>query len=148
MSNSVEIDPARTVTHPTGITQVFATRVEDRAPGEGAIGAFQRGPERGAYSTYAPDGSSLGMYASAPEAFAAIACAHLGETTCHDGAHWFAEGPSGAPHLIRWFSNSGNVTATRVTGMKTVHRGRAESIGEARGEALRMAGLIADGKRG
>jgi hypothetical protein len=71
---------------------------------------------------------------------------HLDETARHDGAEWFAEGPNGEVHLIRWFSNSGNVVVWRVTGMKAVHRGRAQSIGEARSEALRMAGLIADGR--
>lgn len=73
--------------------------------------------------------------------------AHLDEATAHDGAQWYAEGPRGALHLVRWFSKPGNVVAWKVTGMKTVHRGRAGSIEEARGEALRMAGLIAGGKR-
>jgi hypothetical protein len=72
---------------------------------------------------------------------------HLGETIAHDGAHWYAEGPRGALHVIRWFSTTGSVAAIRVTGMKTVHRGCAESIGQAREEALRMAALIAAGKK-
>jgi hypothetical protein len=69
------------------------------------------------------------------------------ETIRHDGAEWITEGPRGALHLIRWFSKSGNVVAWRMPGMKTVHRGRAASINEARAEALRMAGLIAAGKQ-
>lgn len=72
---------------------------------------------------------------------------HLDETVRHDGAEWITEGPRGALHLIRWFSNSGSVVAYRMPGLKTVHRGRAESVESARGEALRMAGLIADGKK-
>jgi hypothetical protein len=73
--------------------------------------------------------------------------ADLDETIRHDGVEWIAEGPRGALHLIRWFSGSGNVVAMRVPGLRTVHRGRAESIEDARTEALRMAGLIADGKK-
>lgn len=73
--------------------------------------------------------------------------AALDETVRHDGAEWITEGPRGALHLIRWFSKSGNVTAWRMPGLKTVHRGRAESIDEARAEAVRMAALIADGKK-
>lgn len=72
---------------------------------------------------------------------------HLDETIRHDGAEWFAEGPRGALHLIRWFSESGKVAAWRVPGLKIVHRGRAWSIGEARSEALRMTALIASGKK-
>jgi hypothetical protein len=72
---------------------------------------------------------------------------HLDETIRFDGAEWIAEGPRGALFLVRWFSKPGSVVVYRAPGFKTVHRGRAESIGEARAEALRMAGLIADGKR-
>jgi len=69
------------------------------------------------------------------------------ETIRHDGAEWFAEGPGGALHLIRWFANSGNVTVWRLTSMRVMQRGRAGSVEEARGEAVRMAGLIAAGKK-
>lgn len=69
------------------------------------------------------------------------------ETIRHDGAEWYAEGPGGALHLIRWFSGSGNVTAWQMPGLKTVHRGRAASIEEARTEALRIGALIAGGRK-
>jgi hypothetical protein len=72
---------------------------------------------------------------------------HLDEQARHDGTEWFAEGPRGALHLIRWFSNSGNVVAWRTPGMKAVHRGHAASIEEARTEAARMAELIAAGTK-
>jgi hypothetical protein len=71
---------------------------------------------------------------------------HLDEKLVHDGAQWFAEGPRGGFHMIRWFAKTGNVVAWRVTGLREVHRGSAQSIEAARAEALRMAGLIADGK--
>jgi hypothetical protein len=61
-----------TVTHPNGVTQVFATAQRDRAMGESAIGAFGWVPEWSAFDTYAPDGSSLGTYATAREAFAHV----------------------------------------------------------------------------
>jgi hypothetical protein len=67
-----EIDPTRTVTHPSGITQVFASPVAVRGAGEPAIGAFRYLAERGAYATYAADGSSLGDYATADQAYEAI----------------------------------------------------------------------------
>ena len=73
---------------------------------------------------------------------------HLDETDRHDGAEWFAEGPGGGLHLIRWFSTSGNVVAWRVPSMRTVQRGRADSVEAARAEALRMARLITTGKKG
>jgi hypothetical protein len=71
---------------------------------------------------------------------------HLDETIRFDGAEWMTEGPRGALHLIRWFSKSGNVVAWRMPGTRSVHRGLAQSIEGARGEAVRMAALIADGK--
>lgn len=73
---------------------------------------------------------------------------HLGEKLVHDGGQWFAEGRGGGVYLIRWFAPTGNVVAWRAVGLREVHRGSAQSIEEARAEALRMAGLIAGGKKG
>lgn len=64
------IDRARTVSHRNGITQVFATAQADRAAGESAIGAYQR--DGNSYRTYAPDGSSLGTWATETGAYNAI----------------------------------------------------------------------------
>jgi hypothetical protein len=72
LAGEVTIDPARTVTHPNGTTQVFATSLANRGMGEPAIGSFCFLPERGTYGTYAPDGSSLGDCATADAAYAAI----------------------------------------------------------------------------
>ncbi|MGH3401888.1 MAG: hypothetical protein ACRDRJ_05100 [Streptosporangiaceae bacterium] len=65
-----EIDRTRTVTHRNGITQVFSTAQRDRAAGESAIGAYQRYGD--SYRTYAPDGSSLGTWATETGAYNAI----------------------------------------------------------------------------
>jgi hypothetical protein len=73
---------------------------------------------------------------------------HLDEKLVHDGAYWTAEGPRGALRLIRWSSAANGMSAWRFPGGRTAHRGKAESIEAARAEALRMAGLIAAGKRG
>jgi hypothetical protein len=66
-----QVDRAHTVTHTNGITQVFRTPVGSRAAGESAIGAYQE-YRAGDYRTYAPDGSSLGCYATEVEAFGAV----------------------------------------------------------------------------
>lgn len=73
---------------------------------------------------------------------------HLDEKLVHDGAQWFAEGAGGGLYLIRWFGNTGNVVAWRAVGLREVNRGTAQAIEQARAEALRMAGLIATGKKG
>ncbi len=73
--------------------------------------------------------------------------AHLDEQTWHDSVTWYAEGPRGALHLIRWNIESGNITAWRGLRGPAVHRGHAESIEDARREAARMAELIAAGKK-
>ena len=66
----MDIDRERTVRHPNGITQVFATPLADRAVGEPAIGAYRRWGDE--YRTYAPDGSPLGVWDTEAEAYAAI----------------------------------------------------------------------------
>jgi hypothetical protein len=66
------IDAARTVTHDSGITQVFRSAFAART-GEGTpMGAYQFLAWRNAYATYAPDGSSLGDYQTPEAAYTAI----------------------------------------------------------------------------
>ncbi len=72
---------------------------------------------------------------------------HLDEHAWHDNITWYAEGPRGALHLIRWSSKSGNVTAWRGLRGPAVHRGTAQTIEDARREAARMAELIAAGTK-
>ena len=70
--DACKVDPKHTVTHANGTTQVFRSPLTSRGLGESAIGAFRWVAERAAYGTYAPDGSSLGTYATPGEAFAVV----------------------------------------------------------------------------
>jgi len=67
-----QVDPAYTVTHTNGITQVFRTAGRGRVAGESAVGSFRWVLEWAAYGTYAPDGSSRGTYATPGEAYAVV----------------------------------------------------------------------------
>jgi hypothetical protein len=70
----------------------------------------------------------------------------LDEQIRHDGAEWITESPGGRLWVIRWFSGSGNVAGIDSDSYVTRFRGTATDLPAARREALRMAGMIADGK--
>lgn len=70
------------------------------------------------------------------------------EASVHDGATWYADGPTGGPWVIRWHEQRGTVSAWQsgTKGVKPRFRGDAAGISDARREAARIAALIAAGK--
>jgi hypothetical protein len=72
--------------------------------------------------------------------------AALGEEILPDGAEWAAESPGGRLWVVRWFSGSGSVAGMDSVCYATRFRGKAGDLQAARREALRIAGLIGDGK--
>jgi hypothetical protein len=71
----------------------------------------------------------------------------LDEYVIPEGAHWTTEGPHGQDWVIRWNSATGTVQARRWQhGMPGSFSAEAGGLPAARLEALRIAGLIADGK--
>lgn len=70
----------------------------------------------------------------------------LDEHLTEDGAHWTPEGPHGELWVIRWYAAVGIVAATGYPRGSGEFNGQAADLRAARREALRIAGLIADGK--
>lgn len=70
----------------------------------------------------------------------------LDEHLIDDGAHWTPEGPQGQLWVIRWYWDMGIVEAQGYPHGSGEFSGHAADLPEARREALRIAGLIADGK--
>ena len=79
---------------------------------------------------------------------AAETAADLNETVIHDGLTWCAEGPKGKLWTIIWqpARAEDNIRAWPFPAGRTKHWGAATEIAAARREAVRIAGLIADGK--
>jgi hypothetical protein len=71
----------------------------------------------------------------------------LGEHLIPTGAHWTTEGPRGENWVIRWNRTTGTVQARRWShDAPGSFSAEAADLPAARGEVLRIAGLVADGK--
>ena len=70
----------------------------------------------------------------------------LDECLTDEGAHWTPEGPHGELWVVRWHSLTGIVAATGYPRGSGEFNGEAADLPAARREALRIAGMIADGK--
>jgi hypothetical protein len=70
----------------------------------------------------------------------------LDEHLIPEGAHWTPEGPHGELWVIRWYASVGIVAATGYPRGSGEFNDEAADLPAARREALRIAGLIADGK--
>jgi hypothetical protein len=75
--------------------------------------------------------------------------ADLDELVMHDGITWCAEGPRGKLWTIIWqpARTGDNIRAWPFPGGKTAHWGHAADADDARAEALRIAALIATGRK-
>jgi len=107
-----------------------------------------------------PEGRSLiRAFSGHDDSLARLRAAMAGETPLESLSElamgsgeytWCAEGPDGRLWTIVWqpARETENMRAWPFPGGRTKHRGHAASVQEARREAVRIAGLIEDGKKG